>query len=237
MIVVFDANMLSLLLHQTARIPHVPGTGKPVIRARDRIAHLVGELGKARATIIIPAPVLTEFLVVVDEAGPKYVQILDKNSRFKIEPFDTVAATEAARMYKRGVAEGDWKLGAEGHRQKIKIDHQIVAIAKVRQARYIYTTDKDVRKIAAHLNIPTIAVWELPLPSEDEPSLDFEKGDPVTSPASSNEPAQPGPQSPVAEPEKDSSPAPGLPSAPHASPGPQQPGSSPTVVPPPRSEK
>src|SRR5687768_14882805 len=98
--VAFDTGMLSLSLHQTARIPVVPGTTEPVTKARERIEYLIAELSKSKTTIIIPAPALVEFLVVVDEAGPKYLQQITRTARFDPRPFDERAAVEAAQMFR-----------------------------------------------------------------------------------------------------------------------------------------
>ncbi len=94
MVVAFDTGMLSLALHQTARFPRDPSTGLPVDRPKQRIELLVSQLSKSKATILIPAPAFAEFLVVVEEAGPSYLNKINKSARFEIEPFDTMAAIE-----------------------------------------------------------------------------------------------------------------------------------------------
>jgi hypothetical protein len=165
--VVFDTGMLSLALHQTARIPVIPGTRTPVDRPRERIEHLIGQLSKDRETIIIPAPSLAEFLVVVEGAGPEYLKRIDRNARFEIHPFDTMAAVEAAQMFRSFQQAGDKRGGAIGDWQKVKVDQQVVAIAVTRQAGCLYTSDQGVVSVAGRRNVPCVPVWELPLPPED----------------------------------------------------------------------
>lgn len=86
MAVVWDATMLSLLLHQTARIPAAPGSKTPITQARERIEKLMADLAKQKETILIPAPALTEFLYLVEDAGPGYVQTIDKKRVLKLPP-------------------------------------------------------------------------------------------------------------------------------------------------------
>ncbi|MCY4662418.1 MAG: hypothetical protein OXF93_21815 [Acidobacteria bacterium] len=94
MVVAFDADILCLLLRPSIRPPLDPGTGHPVEHARAR--HLVAELESGAARIVIPAPALAEFLVVAGDDGPDYIKVIDKQAVMRIEPFDTVAAIEAA---------------------------------------------------------------------------------------------------------------------------------------------
>jgi hypothetical protein len=166
--VAFDAGMLSLLLHQTARFP-VCDDGKPVTRPKDRIEHLIAELGKADAQIIIPAPAFAEFLNVVEDAGPAYLAEIEKTSTFTVEPFDTQAAVEAAWMFRTFKAKGDKRGGAEGPYQRVKVDQQIVAIARAKQAERVYTTDGQVVAICATLGMDVLHICDLPLPPEPEP--------------------------------------------------------------------
>jgi predicted nucleic acid-binding protein len=174
-IVAFDTGMLSLALHQTARIPADPETGEPLTKPRERIEYLISELSKNKAQIIIPAPCLAEFLAIAEGAGPKYIQTLDKHARFDILPFDERAAIEAAEMMRAFKAAGDKRGGASGDWQVVKVDQQVVAIAKVNQAECIYASDRDIPKIAASWKVPCVRVWELPLPPEDaQGELTFE---------------------------------------------------------------
>ena len=167
MVVAFDTGMLSLALHQKAKFPHDPETNSPVSEPAKRITYLIDELTKLRATIIIPTPALSEFLVVAHPAGPEYIQTLNKSARFDIKPFDTMAAVEAAEMFRSMRAPGDKRGGLEGDWQKINVDRQIVAIAKVNGAERLYVADNGVLAIATKWNVPCTAVWQLQLPPVD----------------------------------------------------------------------
>ena len=173
MVVVFDATMLSLLLHQTARLPCFPGTKTQIVDARERIETLLTELAKQNATILVPAPALTEFLCLVDEAGPGYLKTINKKSSFEVAPFDEKAAIEAAEIIKKLRKDFGHKSGPQSDEpwQKVKVDQQIVAIAKAENVDCLYTADGGMVNTAKALKVPATGLWDLPLPPYDKPLL------------------------------------------------------------------
>jgi hypothetical protein len=78
MLVAFDTTFLVPLLD-----PQVKGTGE----VDARISHLIATLDRQRAKIVIPTPALSEVLIGAADAAPAYLEILSKNSRFRIAPF------------------------------------------------------------------------------------------------------------------------------------------------------
>lgn len=106
MVVVFDNNVLCLLLHPDAEIPNDPSTGKPIDRAQDRMAYLVEQLRENDARILIPAPVLSEFLTF---AGADYLAVINQSAYFEVSPFDQRAAIEAAVALRRSLKSGQGK--------------------------------------------------------------------------------------------------------------------------------
>ncbi len=109
--VIFDNNFLSLLLHPNSRPPLDPATGKPLERARERIEQLCVDLQERRDKIGIPAPALSEFLILAGDAGPDYLQAIDGSSVFRVLPFDQRAAIELAAMELEDRKVGDKKGG------------------------------------------------------------------------------------------------------------------------------
>lgn len=167
-----DNTFLALWLHPHARPPLDPSTNLPVSRAADRIELLIDALEKDGETIIIPAPVLTEFLILADKDGPKYVTEFDKNSLFRVEPFDQRAAIElAARNLEIRATGGGRRGDLEGTYAKITFDKQIVTIAKVSGAHTIYSDDENVEKFAKRCGISVVKTWELPLPDAEQTNL------------------------------------------------------------------
>lgn len=176
MVVVFDNNVLCLLLHPDANVPNDPSTGREVSRAQDRMGLLVETIRQHGQRILIPAPVLSEFLTFADS---EYLDEINASQHFEVAPFGQSAAIEAAVQLradmrdtnkgKRGGTAGDW--------QKVKIDRQIVAIAKVAKAACIYTTDADLKTLAQNSGIRAVHVADLDLPESNTPLLDAAEGD------------------------------------------------------------
>ena len=156
MIVLFDATFLMLFLDPRIR----EGVG-----SNPRVDHLVDTLDKSRSRIIVPTPALSELLVGAKDAAPAYLDIISRSRFFRIEPFGTKAAVEAADMTRNAIAMGDKRGGAtDSTWQKVKFDRQIVAIAKVTGCTTVYSDDDDVRRFAERVAIPTVALPQLPDP-------------------------------------------------------------------------
>jgi len=170
MVVAFDNTVLCLLLHPEAKVPNDPSTGKPIDRAQDRMSYLVEQLRELEARILIPAPVLSEFLTY---ASPDYLAEINRSAYFEVAPFDQRAAIEAAAVLRKALKSGKGKKqGLKADWQKIKVDRQIVAIAKVGGADRIYTTDDDIAKLAPGSGLIPVHVADLPLPPSNTPLLD-----------------------------------------------------------------
>ena len=144
----FDADMLLLLLDPTLPAPKDEETGIPVSDVKERLEHLVNTLHEERKKIIIPTPALSEVLIHTDGAGTDYLAKIQNSAAFKIEPFDTRAAVELARMTALALNEGDKKGGCSAPWNKIKFDRQIVAIAKISNVSMIYSNDKGLKTFA-----------------------------------------------------------------------------------------
>ena len=171
---VFDATALLCFLEPDAKAPPDPETKEPVTDARARIDVLIERLDSKGETVVIPTPVLSEALVHAGDAGPRYLEILNGNRCFRIEPFDQKAAVELAAMTRDAVAAGDLRAGADITRAKLKFDRQIVAIARALGQTEIYSDDRDIAKLGRALGLEVIPVHALPLPPEgSQEELDF----------------------------------------------------------------
>ena len=128
-----------LLVHPDAQPPVDPQTGELVSRVPERFSFLEG-------------------------AGPAVIERLSRSARFKIADFDTVAAVELAAMTREAVRAGDKRAGVEAPWQKVKIDRQIIAIAKSRGAAKIYSDDDGIMKFGSLAGIDVVPTWLMPLP-------------------------------------------------------------------------
>lgn len=161
--VVFDTTTLLVAIAPPSLVAACVD-GHVIPDARERVDYLIKCLDKG-TKVIIPTPVLAEALV---RAGPaasqQYVDKLSKSAAFEIVNFDTLAALEAAEMARQAIAAGSLRMGATGPRQKIKVDRQIVAIAKVLRCSTIYSNDTDIAAIAKGSGVAVVGIEQLPLP-------------------------------------------------------------------------
>lgn len=155
--VVFDSSFLLPIFSQNLR-------NEPSEKYYDQINYCFEQLVKEKTKIVIPTPALSEFLVRAEQAGQEYLRIIRAKSVFRIVPFKINAAVEVAQMSKKAIEQGDKKSGSIQPWQKIKIDRQIIATAKVIRAKAIYSNDEDLRKFAKQVGLNTISPEDLPLP-------------------------------------------------------------------------
>ena len=171
---VFDVSFLILLLHPDANPPIDPETGEPVEHARDRIEHLVATLEKKKEKVIIPSPALAEFLVKADHARAEYLRIMESKRFLQVSSFDKRAAVELAGMTRKSLSQGDKKGGSDEPYQKVKIDRQIIAIAKVEGEKTLYSNDVALKTFAEHAGIRVVTIAALDLPPESRQQvIDF----------------------------------------------------------------
>jgi len=126
------------------------------------------DIDRANGQLIIPVQVVGEYTSGADKAGQEVLAKLLGNRRIKVANFDHVAAVECAMMDKIAISSGGHKrapLTRDISWQKVKVDRQIVAIARVLKVDRIISTDGDIPKIAEALGMPCIAVEDLPLPA------------------------------------------------------------------------
>ena len=162
MAVAFDSSFLIPLLD-----PQVKGEDD----TDERLDFLVRSLDKTRTKIIVPTPALCEVLIGANDAAPQYLDIINRSSRFKIVPFGTRAAVEAAAAHREALRAGDKKEGLASW-LKVKFDRQIVAIAKVEGAAVIYSNDDDIRRFSVRDSLEVISLENLP-PPPDKPQGDL----------------------------------------------------------------
>ncbi|WP_366525900.1 hypothetical protein [Ferrimicrobium sp.] len=130
---------------------------------------MIEALSVANETIIVPTPVLSEFLV---KAGPNrhdYVTQFHMARHFQVAPFDERSAIELAFLNDPDL-NGGKRLDPKTTWAKIKMDRQIIAIAKTNGATRIYTGDTDLAICARNNGIQAIMAWELPEPPQPEES-------------------------------------------------------------------
>lgn len=171
--VAIDASVLAYLFDASAAAPAGPD-GSLVSHCQARVEHLLSELQQARATLIIPAPALSEILVYAGEAAPSWLGTLAGNRCCRIAPFDTLAAVECAALARDRLVHGR---AADVSRRKAKFDEQIAAIALVERADEILSDDAHIRQLVGQ-RMTVRGIADLPLPPKsDQMPLIFEEPD------------------------------------------------------------
>jgi rRNA-processing protein FCF1 len=147
--VLFDAGILIKLLD--ARTPD---------SQRAKLDYLIATLQKTKTKILIPTPALAEFYI---KADPEVVANFKGKSAFIIASFDEKAAVECSISIAGAIRAGNKKASQpDAGWQKIKFDHQIMAIAKCNRATTIYSEDEGLRRFAERLGIKALSTRDLP---------------------------------------------------------------------------
>jgi len=156
--VLFDTTVFSLYLDPSAK--------SPVNRAADRVTKLIHDVASRRDVIVIPTPVLSEVLAVSDH--DKIQSILDRLDRvacFRFADFGRRAAVENAMIEKLSKTKLKHAKASLGNRQKLKVDRQIVAIAKVEGVNLIYSDDRDVQQIGMMFDVQVKGLADVDSPA------------------------------------------------------------------------
>jgi len=161
--IVFDTTTIILSIDPNAKPPIDPSTGRPVEKCKERIDHLIDTLNKSKTRILIPTPVLSEFLVKAGNEKAKFQSEFLGSKNFIVGDFDSVAAIELAYLEDSDL-KSNRKVDGLTSKAKVKFDRQIMAIAKVKRADTIYTDDGDLAKLAENNGITPVMTWDIPLP-------------------------------------------------------------------------
>jgi predicted nucleic acid-binding protein len=150
-IIAIDANVL---------ICNCQGAGD----RKEKVSHLLAAVDKAKGKVLIPTPAIAEYLVRADRSGLATLEALQKKASVQVADLNLAAAYEAAQMDAAALGRGDKRDGSDQSWQKIKVDRQIVAIAKAHGAQLVISDDPGVRDAAMRIGMKSLAIDDLPLP-------------------------------------------------------------------------
>lgn len=167
MLVVLDTSFWLLALDESASPGAASGANEPIAHAKARVDGLLNELARTKAVVLVPTPVIAELFSRDDAGMGKYLALLRQSANFRTAAFDERAAVELAALNRKAYASGDKRAGAVGPWQKIKIDRQIIAIAKIHGAATIFTNDDQLVAQARLAEIEAISLAEVPIPEAD----------------------------------------------------------------------
>jgi predicted nucleic acid-binding protein len=169
--VLFDTSVLVLAFDNKASVPTDPVTGLPVEKCQQRIKHLVASISKLKQRVLIPTPTLAEYLVYAGDDKHRRLDEFMTSKAFSVAPFDIRAAVECA-LLEDGNSRRGKPVSPVETKVKVKFDRQIIAIAKARGTRVIYTGDKGLAGCARQNNVEVVMTWEIPLPPV-EPQMEL----------------------------------------------------------------
>ncbi len=156
--ILVDANFLVALLS--------PEDGS---EATMKARYLVKRLAQQKGTLIVPTPVIAEYLVGADEAGITSLNVFERQAHVVLAVFDRAAAFECSMLDRAAILspKGDKKDGSDEPWQKIKVDRQVVAIGKVHGAQLAISRDKGLRTAALRSGMQACAMEDLPFDPDD----------------------------------------------------------------------
>lgn len=131
---------------------------------RARLEHLLETISAASGRVVIATHCLAEYLVHLGPASTDWLANLERRRSVVVAAFDRRAAFECALMDRAAIRAGDKKAGRKDAWQRIKIDRQILAIAKVNGATQLVTDDEGLKKLAKAERLIVRSVAELELP-------------------------------------------------------------------------
>jgi predicted nucleic acid-binding protein len=157
-----DNNILiQILAPNKTGLTH-PETKAALDRVDERAQAFVSDAERKNALILIPTPVLSEFLIGVEESKyQKYLDVLNGSACVEVVNFDTAAAIECARLPdKKELAQ----ISPGEYAKKLTYDRQIVGISIAAMADEVWSHDDSLRKIASSrgLTVRSLADIEPP---------------------------------------------------------------------------
>lgn len=156
--IVIDTNVLVQIMQNEGATDLIsPIDGAVVDNAFKRAEALVERIEAVNGLVILPAPVVSEYLLGIDQSSYQiHLDIINSSKAIEVIAFDQIAAVECAML----VSNREMKtLDPDSKMAKLKYDRQILAIAIASGAKEIWTHDKQLfkRSEAAGLTARSLA--------------------------------------------------------------------------------
>lgn len=143
---------------------------------RLRMQGLFQLLRAKKESVGIPAQVWAEFLDQAGERELNATQSIFKTTAFKLLPYDLKAVMETVEVVKAGRFARKANKGEKRPRQSVKVDWQIIAIARSNGARLLITNDADMLAEAQRSGVSSAKICDLPIPDHlRQHDLELEK--------------------------------------------------------------
>lgn len=139
-----------------------PETGEEIDRIAERVTALLNRANEARGRLLIPAIVLTEYLLGIDRNHcNEHVAALSASTAIEVLPFDETAAIECALM-----VEGDEldQMTSNEVKSKTRADRQVLATALVAGVDELWTHDQNLYRKAKMLSVSVGCLGDVEIP-------------------------------------------------------------------------
>lgn len=158
-----DTNILiQIFAPNKAGLTH-PESNAVLDRVDERAQVFVAEAERKNAVVLIPTPVLSEFLIGVETSKfQEYLDILNGSACFDVVDFDTAAAIECAQLPDRKELA---QISPGQAASKLKYDRQIVGIALAAMADEVWSHDDSLRKIASSRGLAVKSLADIEPPA------------------------------------------------------------------------
>lgn len=171
--IVFDTNILIQLITgpKDGTSLTAPDTGEVVYDTKRRAEALLDMVKNNDGVVVIPTPVLAEYLVGIERAQHQtHIDLIQQNASFELASFDEIAAIECALL--PTLQELKQMLPSQSS-NKVKFDRQIVAIAKSLNVDEVWTHDHGVYRTCRQQNITVKSLADI-APNAEQFSLSLE---------------------------------------------------------------
>ncbi|WP_243077716.1 type II toxin-antitoxin system VapC family toxin [Pantoea sp. MQR6] len=177
--IIVDTNILICLMKKNSSSTNLLGEDgfTTIDNLELRAKALLEHIERNGGTIIIPTPVLAEYLLGIDGEKNKHAHIAEISSMncFEIIPFEELAAIECSLLpslqeFKQFAKQIDSNQTAN----KIRFDRQILSIAKANGITEIWSCDGEVIKKGKEVGIEVKSIAEMhPIPLSDQFALNL----------------------------------------------------------------
>jgi hypothetical protein len=131
---------------------------------RHRLGYIRELLSKPNVYIVIPAPVLCEYLAYHSEEA--FRDFIDSTPKAISLPFDEPAAENAAYIERKLQSENYYKSNPPKNRQAAKVDRQVISICRVNRVDLLLTDDNRMRKLCNYLGLEAKSYKDIELPED-----------------------------------------------------------------------
>ena len=123
----------------------------------ERTSNFIQWMENERHTVVVPAPILGEFLMNIPPANHSAITSVFAK-RFVIAPYDARAAAIFATIWQKNGKMYRNRVKDEPTREEVKVDCMLVAVAMANNASVLYSEDPHVHELAAGF----VTVREIP---------------------------------------------------------------------------